>query len=74
MNKIKAITLTILTFPIIVSIYFLDRVILLPLFWLPSEPMGKWLESGKSAVMSLMRVVVVLLLWGIFELIKYLAS
>jgi len=74
MNKIKTIALTILTTPIVLSIYFIDRMILLPFIWLPTEPIHKWLESGKSAVMSLLRVVVVSLLWGIFELIKYLVS
>ena len=73
MNKTKAIILTILTFPIVLALYFTDRVITTPLFWLHQEPMQKWLESAQSVTTSFIRVLVVGLLITIIALLKTFA-
>ena len=67
-HKLKvAIGLTIL--PIFIALYFTDKIVLLFMPWKSSDTIQKWLHDPKKATESLIRVIVSLILIGLYYLI-----
>ena len=70
--KSAKISLAIILSPIIFVIYSLDRAILLPLFWLPIEGFTKWATDNEKIGLSLLRLVTVLTIYGMYSVILFL--
>jgi hypothetical protein len=53
------IIIGVLLFPIIVAVFFIDRVITIPMFWLDSYRMFFWLKEPGQILFSLLRCLTV---------------
>ncbi len=63
------IIIGVLTFPIILGVFFLDRLITAPMFWLDNIRIGYWLEKPGEIAASILRCLslgVLLLIISIF--------
>jgi hypothetical protein len=68
MKKLKVIT-GFLILPIFTALFVIDRIILTACWWLTAIPIQKWIYDENHAYKSLIRVIVALSIYGLFELI-----
>jgi len=68
MKKLKVIT-GFLILPIFTALFVMDRIILTACWWITSIPIQKWIYDESHAYKSLIRVIVALSIYGLFELI-----
>jgi hypothetical protein len=68
MKKLKLIT-GFLILPIFTALFVLDRIILTACWWITSIPIQTWIYDENHAYKSLIRVIVALSIYGLFELI-----
>jgi hypothetical protein len=68
MKKLKIIT-GFLILPFFTALFVLDRIILTACWWLTSIPIQKWIYDENHAYKSLIRVIIALAIYGLFELI-----
>jgi len=68
MKKLKVIT-GFLILPIFTALFVIDRIILTACWWITSIPIQKWIYDESHAYKSLIRVIVALSIYGLFELI-----
>lgn len=71
-TKIAQISLAVLLTPIIFLIYLTDRLILIPLVWLPVEAFNKWSRDNEKIGLSLLRVVTIATIYGMYSIISIL--
>jgi hypothetical protein len=67
-NKLK-IALGLALLPLFTFIYFCDRFILVFMFWIDQKTIKKWFDDIPLMVYSVVRVMVVFILWILFDLI-----
>lgn len=68
MKNLKVIT-GFLILPLFVGLFWLDRFVLTLCWWLTSKPVQKWIHSEQDVINSLIRVIVALSIYGLYELI-----
>jgi hypothetical protein len=68
MKNLKVVT-GFLILPIFTALFFLDRAVLFFCPWLTAKPIQKWIYNAQDATNSLIRVIVALSIYGLFELI-----
>jgi len=68
MKKLKVIT-GFLILPIFTALFVMDRIILTACWWLTAKPIQKWIHTEQDVINSLIRVIVALSIYGLFELI-----
>ena len=68
MKNLKVIT-GFLILPLFVSLFWLDRFLLTFCWWLTGKPVQKWIHSEQDVINSLIRVIVALSIYGLYELI-----
>jgi hypothetical protein len=56
------ILIELLLFPLITTLFFLDRVVLLLCWWMRSTKFSKWIFNETEMLRSLKRVIIVLLI------------
>ena len=72
-NKLKyvgKITIGLLLLTILIPMYFIDRIIMIPLFWMDTKRMSKWIDDSQNVMMSMLRLLVVGTLYAIYSLIQ----
>ncbi len=72
--KIAQLTVAILLSPLVFILYLTDRAILLPLVWLGVDPFNIWARDNDKIGASLLRVVTIGTIYGIYSLISALIS
>ena len=70
--KIAQLTVAILLSPLVFLLYLLDRAILLPLVWLGIDPFNIWARDNEKIGASLLRVVTIGTIYGIYSAISLL--
>lgn len=68
MKKLKLIT-GFLILPLFVGLFWLDRFVLTICWWLTAKPVQKWIHSEQDVINSLIRVIVALSIYGLYQLI-----
>jgi threonine/homoserine/homoserine lactone efflux protein len=56
------ILIELLLFPLLATLFFLDRVVLLLCWWMRSTKFSKWIFNETEMLRSLKRVIIVLLI------------
>jgi threonine/homoserine/homoserine lactone efflux protein len=56
------ILIELLLFPLLATLFFLDRVVLLLCWWMRSTKFNKWIFNETEMLRSLKRVIIVLLI------------
>lgn len=65
MKKILFVLSVVTFYPLVVLVYFIDRMILLPVFWKNSPSLDKWTEDVTGIAVALIRVAMI----GVFVLL-----
>lgn len=68
MKNLKVVT-GFLILPLFVGLFWLDRFVLTFCWWLTSKPVQKWIHSEQDVINSLIRVIVALSIYGLYQLI-----
>lgn len=69
MKQAFKITLGVILLPFVVTLFFLDRIICVPLFWIGSDPLTKWLQNDERVFYSFIRSIVALIIYTIYWLL-----
>jgi hypothetical protein len=59
----------IMLLPLFTCVYFADRLILTAFFWMETITLKRWFETTTGVVYSFLRVIVVLIIYGLYQLI-----
>ena len=58
--------------PITLIIFLIDRIILIPLVWMPMEPIQKWFDNVQKMVQTLIRIGSVTFIWLIYKFFEWI--
>jgi hypothetical protein len=72
MKKKILLSLNILALPILLAIYFLDRILILPLVWIEGLSLQEWAGNTKKMEFSAYRVVAALVVYLFIKLIVWI--
>ncbi len=70
-SKFK-IVIGILLLPLVFATFMADRIILLAIFWVDAPSIGTWIAKDKLWSMSIVRIVITGVIFGLFSLINWL--
>jgi len=71
MNEKLKILIGVLILPFVVLVYFLDRIICVPLFWLDIQKFKMWSNKDYLVLHSVIRVIAVTIIYSIYKLIQW---
>lgn len=69
MSKAKTIlnyALGVVIIPLLVSVYIVDRIVMIPFVWIPNRTLGKWYGDGIQMYLSIIRVVIAFIVYMIY--------
>ena len=73
-KEIAQIGLAVILMPLVFITYLIDRVILIPLIWLPVSPFNIWARDNEGIGQSLLRIVTIATIYAIYSAISVLIS
>jgi len=58
--------------PITLMLFFVDRIILVGLVWMPMEPIQKWFDNTQKMIQTLIRIGAVTFIWMIYKFFEWI--